>query len=609
MSRRAIIVALLLIVAQVATSQRSGAGLVEGTVLRLETGEPLSEVDVELARLEGTAGYPLGPLTYPPGDFSPGIVIRPTYPNPADLLRTRTKTDGRFSFSNLPPGTYRLLAARAGGAYHPAEYGQHHPRGRGYNFQLTEGQLLRDVKLEMAATGSISGKILAADGSPAARVQVMALEASYQSGRRLLGLLQSAITDDRGEYRLFYLPPGHYFVGARFEDPQKANLSFRRYGQDVGTETLSEAPLVFRTTEGGEAIEETFSTVYYGGNTDPSSARPIAVMSGSSVNSVDILMTAGQPRAWHVRGTVVDANGAPVRLVSVRASPRLWSPSLVAPVAVADANGMFDIPGVPAGLYYIRAFTQGMAAMVPLEVSNGNAEGVRLVLSAGSSSTGTVILEGRTASGQIPDISALRISLVPEHPQLSSATSGPLMGNAFTMAGIHPGDYRVGVNPVLRLVTGPPYSPLPPVPAALENLYVKSVRMGGEEVLERGVHLQGQSPREIEVVIGVNGGILQGTVVDRRQQPLPNAVVAIIPAPTLRRRTDLYKSALTDAAGRFRLVGLAPGEYRLFSWDYIEDGMWFDSEFMSSIETRGKSIRISEGGTESVELSVMLEGR
>ena len=103
MSRGAIIVTLLLVVAQAATSQRSGAGLVEGTVLRLGTGEPLSEVDVELARLEGTAGYPLGPLTYPPGDFSPGIVIRPTYPNPADLLRARTKTDGRFSFSNLPP--------------------------------------------------------------------------------------------------------------------------------------------------------------------------------------------------------------------------------------------------------------------------------------------------------------------------------------------------------------------------------------------------------------------------------------------------------------------------------------------------------------------------
>ena len=348
---RVFIAGVLLLAVQISASQRGSSGSVEGIIVRLGTAEPLSEVDVELARLEGTAAFPLGPLTYPPGDFSPGIVLRPTYPNPADLLRTRTKADGRFSFTKLPPGTYRLLAARAGGAYHPAEYGQHHPRGRGYNFQLGEGGSMRDVKLEMAATGSISGKIRAADGSPAARVQVMALEASYQSGRRLLGLLQSAITDDRGEYRLFYLPPGRYFVGARFEDPQKANLAFRRYGQEVGTETLADAPLVFRTAEAGEVIEETFSTVYYGGNTDPASARPIAVASGSSVNSIDILMTGGQPRAWRMRGTVVDQRG-PRQLASVRAIPRVWSPSLITPGGVTDSNGMFDIPGVPAGLYY-----------------------------------------------------------------------------------------------------------------------------------------------------------------------------------------------------------------------------------------------------------------
>jgi hypothetical protein len=133
--------------------------------------------------------------------------------------------------------------------------------------------------------------------------------------------------------------------------------------------------------------------------------------------------------------------------------------------------------------------------------------------------------------------------------------------------------------------------------------------MGGEDVLERGVHLQGQPPREIEVVLGVSGGIVQGTVLDRRQQPFPNAVVAIVPATALRRRTDLYKSTLSDSRGRFRLVGLAPGEYRLFSWDYVEEGIWFDSEYLSSIETRGKSIRISEGTTESVELSLQGEDR
>jgi protocatechuate 3,4-dioxygenase beta subunit len=606
-SQRLAILGALLLAVQITAIQRGAPGSVEGLIVRLGTGDPLAEVDVELARVAGTASFPLGPLTYPPGDFSPGIVLRPTYPNPADLLHTRTNTDGRFSFSNLPPGTYRLLAARAGGAYYPAEYGQHHPRGRGCNFQLAEGQSMRDVKLEMAATSSISGRIVSPDGTPAARVQVMAFEASYQSGRRLLGLLQSAITDDRGEYRLFYLPPGRFFVGARFEDPQKANLSFRRYGQEVGTEILAEAPIVLRTTETGEVIEETFTTVYYGGNTDPASARPIDVASGASVNSIDILMTAGQPRAWHVRGTVVDSSGAPVRLARVRAIPRAWSPSLVAPVTVADANGVFDIPGVSPGLYYIRATTQSTGAMFSVEVRNGNVEGVRFVLSPGSTATGTVILEGRTPSGQIPDLSGLRVNLVPDHPLLAFANGSALNGNSFTIAGIYSGDYRVGVDPVMRVGTGPPYSQRPVVPAALENLYVKSVRMGGEEVLERGVHLQGQPPREIEVVLGVSGGILQGTVVDRRQQPFPNAVVAMVPAS--RRRTDLYKSTLTDASGGFRLMGLAPGEYRLFSWDYVEEGIWFDSEYLSSIETRGKSVRISEGTTESLELTVLGEDR
>ena len=131
------IVGLLILAMQISAVQR-GTGSVEGVIVRWGTGDGLADVDVELARVQGTPNSPLGPLTYPPGDNSPGLLLRPTYPNPADLLRTRTRTDGRFSFANLPAGTYRLLAARAGGMYYPAEYGQHHPRGRGYNFALAQ---------------------------------------------------------------------------------------------------------------------------------------------------------------------------------------------------------------------------------------------------------------------------------------------------------------------------------------------------------------------------------------------------------------------------------------------------------------------------------------
>ena len=611
MSRSLVLISVLLFAAQVSATQRLGSGSVEGIVVRWGAGDPLSEVDVELARIEGTSAFPLGSLTYPPGEMSPGLILRPTYPNPSDLLRTRTTSDGKFSFPSLPPGTYRLLAAKAGGMYHPAEYGQYHPRGRGYNFPLSDGQVMRGVRLEMAATGSISGRIVDEDGSPAARAQVLLFESSWQSGRARLGLKQSAVTDDRGEYRLYFLPPGRYFIGARSEDLRKRTTSFRRYGQDAGTETLAEASVVMRTNESGQPVEETFVTVYYGGNTDPSSARPVIVASGTAVNGADILLTAGQPRAFRIRGSIVDANGAPAPQVAVRAIPHIWSPSIIAPGISSDAEGKFEIVGMPPGVYAIRG--SGSAAGVSLnaishvEVRDANVEGVRLVLNAGATTTGTIILEGRAASAQSPDISTLRVRLVPDHPMFPAGTGGAVTGNSFTVTGIHLGDYRVSVNPLDRVASGPPYSPLPAIPPALQNVYVKSVRMGGEDVLERGVHLAGQPPREIEVVLGINGGIVQGTVIDQRQQIVPNAVIALVPPPTLRSRIDLFRSALSDINGKFRLIGLAPGEYRIFAWKYVEEGRWYDPQFLSTVDTRARSLRVSEGGTETIELPVLPE--
>jgi hypothetical protein len=608
MLRTIALVSALFLAAQVSPTQSSGSGSIEGTVVLWGTREPLSEVDVELARLEGTAAYPLAPLTYPPGEMGPGAVVRQTYPNPSDLMHTRTTSDGKFSFSNLLPGTYRLLAAKAGGMFYPAEYGQYHPRGKGYNIQLGEDQKMPGLKLELPATGSISGRILGEDGLPAARVQVLLFENSWESGRARLGLKQSAITDDRGEYRLFFLPPGRYFLGARREDPRKRTISFRRYGQEPGTETIAEAPVIVRTNEAGDSIEETFVTVYYGGNTDPSSARPINVESGASVNGADILLTGGQLRAFHIRGVVVDANGTPAPKVTLRAIPRVWSPSIVAPGVTSDSQGKFDIAGVPPGLYVIRGTGATLSAISEVEVRNDNLEGVRLVVTAGGNSTGTIVVEGKTASGHPPpDISTLRVFLVPDHPMLALATGGPIIGRGFTLFGIYPGDYRVIVSPLNRVPLGPPYLPLAPIPPALQNLYIKSIRMGGEDLLERGAHLQSQPTREIEVVLGAGGGAIEGTVVDSGQQPVPNAVLALVPAPALRGRLDLFRSATSDLQGKFRLTGLAPGEYRLFAWKFIEAGRWHDPQFLSTVETRGRSLRISENGTETVELQVLPE--
>jgi hypothetical protein len=116
---------------------------IEGVVVRLGNNEPISDVDVELRRVEGTPAVPLGPLVLPPGNFSPGAIVLPTYPNPSDIAHVRTKSDGRFLFTNLKPGAYRLQAARAGGAYFPAEYGAIPGE------EATTSNLLKDSRCEM----------------------------------------------------------------------------------------------------------------------------------------------------------------------------------------------------------------------------------------------------------------------------------------------------------------------------------------------------------------------------------------------------------------------------------------------------------------------------
>jgi len=42
------------------------------------------------------------------------------------------------------------------------------------------------------------------------------------------------------------------------------------------------------------------------------------------------------------------------------------------------------------------------------------------------------------------------------------------------------------------------------------------------------------------------------------------------------------------------LKNVAPGEYKVFAWDDIEDGAWYDSDFLRDIEARGEAVTSRE---------------
>src|SRR6202030_2834833 len=95
------------------------------------------------------------------------------------------------------------------------------------------------------------------------------------------------------------------------------------------------------------------------------------------------------------------------------------------------------------------------------------------------------------------------------------------------------GDFRINIAPILNVASARSQPP-----AALQNAYVKSIRLGNTDVLNGPIHLDRQPSAALEVVIATNPGALNGQVVKSAVGPAADVPVVLI--PDNRRRNELY---------------------------------------------------------------------
>jgi hypothetical protein len=67
----------------------------------------------------------------------------------------------------------------------------------------------------------------------------------------------------------------------------------------------------------------------------------------------------------------------------------------------------------------------------------------------------------------------------------------------------------------------------------------------------------------------------------------------------------LYKTATTDQSGRFSMRGIAPGDYKLFAWEALENFGYFDPDVLRRSEALGKAVQLSEGSKLVAETRVI----
>jgi protocatechuate 3,4-dioxygenase beta subunit len=533
---------------------------IEGIVVKLGTGEPLARATVTLRN-----------------DNNVRVVLSAT-----------TGADGRFAISNIQTGEYRLQASHPG-PYMPADYGQSKATRRGSLITITAGQKITALRLELAPTSSISGRILDTDGEPLGRVEVQALQHVYDEGRKVLMTVQSIRTNDLGEYRLRLLPPGRYYIRATMQNPdEQSSQIFVKPPQERFTSYRPTfVPYIsHRALENGEVEDFVDVPVYFPGTIDSEMAEPLEIHIGENRIGIDFTIGSGHLRAYRVRGKIIGSTGQPVQNAAVEVVPRNPDSSVFRLKGRSAEDGSFDVAGVVSGSYFVLADVAGKplqnsfvaSGRVSIEVADKDLANIPVVVVPNFKISARVVFEGYPEN-YAPTGGSIQLAREP----VIGLPSGPTMNLAGTpeFAGVAPGDYRIESG------AG----------------FLKSARLGTSDILIDGLHLDHQPEDPIEIVLA-RAASVEGRVVDSKQQPVPNAVVVLVPSPNLRQRADRYAFTATDASGRFRIQKV-PGDYKLFAWEDIEHGAWQDPAVIQIYENRGQQIWLNSNTQQGIELRVI----
>jgi hypothetical protein len=552
-------------------------GRIEGTVLRAGSTEPVSGARVTVVRVTAATGafVPVaGNLTSSsfsgstnvalpavPGDGR-GPFIQPLpapgpFP-PPPIPAVTTERDGRFVVPNLEEGGYRVTISMNG--YVRQEYGQRVFPGQGIPLTLGRGEVLKDLVVNLTQTGAVNGRIIDNNGQPAANVPVQLIRASYNAtAQRIFTTAGRATTNDRGEYRIFWIAPGRYYVAA-------------------GT-----AP-----GDGSASTQlDNYVFTFYPGTQDVSRASMLDVKAGSE-SVLDLVVPKQQH--YRIRGRIIDALSQSPTLLGISLSVSTQgggSASFTFSQAYNPATGLFEIRDLMPATYILQVNTGTATARVPVTVTNADIENLTIVLSTGTPVTGQARIEN-AATPTIPP--ATRVQLRPVVAEIANfvgfapnATPNAADGT-FRLDGVLRGEYRV-------IVTPP------------NDHYVKAALLDRTDALNRTIEIGNadNTARVLDVVLSPNVAQIDGVVTDDRLQPLPGVQVVLVPDRN-RERVELFKAVTSDQSGKFILRSIAPGDYRLFAWEGLENFAYFDPDLLKRSEPLGKALHLDESAKVNVDI-------
>lgn len=233
-----------------------------------------------------------------------------------------TNEQGVCEFRGLQAGAYSLQVVQR--SFYPSDDGSEDQM----DVEIRNGQS-HALNFYLVKGGVLKGRVVSVDGTPIIGMPISALRIggkspSLPSTRESNG---TAVSDDRGEFRIYGLRPGSYLLAVNAQ----------------------------RNTSSLKSV----ATLFYPGERQRANGTLFDLLPGQEVSVPDMILDLTRTNQNSLLGVVQEAHGKPLKGVSL--SLLSVDGSQISDSNSSDGQGYFNFEGLPSGQYLLKASFDGHA--------------------------------------------------------------------------------------------------------------------------------------------------------------------------------------------------------------------------------------------------------
>jgi hypothetical protein len=453
-------------------------------------------------------------------------------------VRRITDASGQFCFEHLDAGEYRVQAERFG--YLDASYGQQRPGALSMTLEVERGKALEPVVIKMTRQAVITGILLDAEGDPIPRTPVRLVKRTWAQGKMFPANVAQADTDDQGRFRLSQIAPGTYYLSAR---PSMNPIGWISDVLDAE----------------GHVVHEQQVETFYKDSLSLAGATPVAVKAGQELDG--LVLTREKIAGHRLSGRIPPdfTGGDMVRVQAVDGTTRFFTIRI-------QKDGSFHSDALPPARYSLTLETESKELRGEADLTGGDADGVVLEPVDLLNFEATVRVEGATTNSKQAAVEEVFLE--------GNGTVGyrgePQGDGRFKFEAVRPGLYHVYVQH--------------------QNGFVKRIAVNGELQDPHEIDLTRGKPRSMEIVLSARFGTLQVQVTGTRSDA--PGITLLLERGKNGDGDIQMKMAAPD--GRTEWKSLEPGKYRLYAFEYFDEGPWGNPDLVSAFQSKSIEIDLHE---------------